>query len=504
MQNTCYRITLFSVIIFLSFCLFCTCCNGLVIGYHGRSILNWHLFVILDRKQDFLPDTEVKIIPFNNIEQAISALESGYINILDSAMSEDILVSQKKSDAIVATAGLINHIPYFLATLETQEFPGKYIGVQSYKSPMAFLLKKKLADHDLAYGKDYRFFEIPFQQAYQAFEYGKLNAVLLTGPFDPAVGLNRFLSLRDAYDPYLFSAVAMNRQWAASNQDDAFRIIMAVIKSVNWLEDQQNREEAVAILQKYIKVSQKSSRIMYDEFFGQGSPYIKDAELSWDGFQNVSNLFNASGFQVGLIYSNFSELFYQQTALIKIKSETLSTLEHKIQKFHVTPPDNRNENQLAEWENEKERIQQTLESSIPGGVYSLRVKHSGQYLDVKARSSEDGTNIQQSPYNGGDNQRFTIVPKGDDYYLIVAKHSGQCVDVKENSFDDGANVQQSSYNGGNNQLFTFVPVQDGYFKIAARHSRLCLDVKGESIENGANVQQSIYHGGDNQLWQLEK
>jgi hypothetical protein len=141
---------------------------------------------------------------------------------------------------------------------------------------------------------------------------------------------------------------------------------------------------------------------------------------------------------------------------------------------------------------------------VSGETYVLRNVHSGKALDVEAASTDDGANVHQWAYGGGDNQRWVITDLDNGYYKLEAVHSGRALDVEAASTDDGANVHQWAYGGGENQQWDVVENDDGTYRLLARHSGKALDVEGASTSDGANVHQWAYVGGDNQKWTLEQ
>jgi hypothetical protein len=131
-------------------------------------------------------------------------------------------------------------------------------------------------------------------------------------------------------------------------------------------------------------------------------------------------------------------------------------------------------------------------------------RHSGKVLDVWGASFDNGANLAQHDYNGGDNQQWRLEATTDGYYKIISKRSNKAIDVAGNSTDNGANVHQWDYVGGLNQQWRLEATTDGYYKIIARHSGKALDVSGVSQDNGANVHQWDYVGGNNQQWRLDQ
>lgn len=86
-----------------------------------------------------------------------------------------------------------------------------------------------------------------------------------------------------------------------------------------------------------------------------------------------------------------------------------------------------------------------------GETYFLRNVATGKYMDVFNANAVNGTNILLYGFHGQNNQRFTVVHKGNGIYRLRAKHaSGYTMDVT------GSNVdiwQEGSYA---NEDFTIV------------------------------------------------
>jgi hypothetical protein len=124
-------------------------------------------------------------------------------------------------------------------------------------------------------------------------------------------------------------------------------------------------------------------------------------------------------------------------------------------------------------------------------------------MDLAAEhASENGGNIQQWEYAGGNNQKFQFTHLGDGTYKISVVESGKVVDVDGISKNEGANVFQWDYFGTFNQQFVMQSTGDGYYKIIPKHSGKVVEVENASLDNGANVRQ---WGNNNQTcgqWKL--
>ena len=139
---------------------------------------------------------------------------------------------------------------------------------------------------------------------------------------------------------------------------------------------------------------------------------------------------------------------------------------------------------------------------ICDGIYTLKLKHSGQVLDIHGGSKDKGGKLIQWGSHGGKNQQFFIEKLNDGTYRIKAMHSGMYLDAKGWGTGNGTNVHQWTWHGGNNQRWTIESAGNGYYKIRNVHNGLCLDVQGYSQNQGATAYLWNCHDGPNQKFKL--
>ena len=153
----------------------------------------------------------------------------------------------------------------------------------------------------------------------------------------------------------------------------------------------------------------------------------------------------------------------------------------------------------------------TLPSS--GTLTSIRTKCGGRYqcVDISAASYADGANAQIWDCVNGNAQMYAFVFAGFEdgipYWVIRNNATGKVLDVAIGTGIDGgnngANIQQWAYHGGDNQKWTLQMAGDGYFYIRSKlDTNLVLDLLYGSTDNGTNLQLCNYHGGENQQWYL--
>jgi len=137
------------------------------------------------------------------------------------------------------------------------------------------------------------------------------------------------------------------------------------------------------------------------------------------------------------------------------------------------------------------------------GTYSIQNVNSAKGMDVAGQSTDDGANVQQYSYWGGENQQWNVEDTGGGQFRIQNVNSGKVLDIANQSTDNGANVHQWSDGGGDNQRFYLHDQGGGQYHIQPVHSEKAVEVASSSTDDGANVQQYDWHGGDNQLWTFE-
>ena len=96
--------------------------------------------------------------------------------------------------------------------------------------------------------------------------------------------------------------------------------------------------------------------------------------------------------------------------------------------------------------------------SVGNGEYSI-IDDSGNALTVVNGSSEDGANIAVSPSDNSEAQRFRLIENTDGSYSFMTVSSGgvRCIDVYNISLEDGANICQWEFWGGDGQKFIIEP-----------------------------------------------
>ncbi len=143
-----------------------------------------------------------------------------------------------------------------------------------------------------------------------------------------------------------------------------------------------------------------------------------------------------------------------------------------------------------------------------GAIYMLKNVNSGLYLNVDGGTAANSTNVQQWGSDAGTANSWKAVSAGNGYYTLISQvgdGSTYALDVSAKKTDNGTNVEIYTNKGGDNQQFKFVKQDDGSYIITTKITgdASCIEVNAKSTEAGANIQQWEVNGGANQKWILE-
>ena len=135
---------------------------------------------------------------------------------------------------------------------------------------------------------------------------------------------------------------------------------------------------------------------------------------------------------------------------------------------------------------------------ITPGTYRIVNRNSGKPLAIAGNSTADGAKAVQQTGTG----TWTVATAANGSYTLRYVPSGKVLDVNAKSTTAGLQLQQWTANGGTNQMWFLRPTGNGYYTIVSHDSGLVADVSGAATNDGAQVVQWAANGGANQQWQL--
>lgn len=125
----------------------------------------------------------------------------------------------------------------------------------------------------------------------------------------------------------------------------------------------------------------------------------------------------------------------------------------------------------------------------------------GNSMDVPGLSRDPETQLQTWLPNGGDNQLFTFVDRGNGRYIIKVAHSNMYLDIKSGYREDGGAIIQFPLTGGDNQLWYLQKYHNG-FALRSVSNNKAIDISGMNTAPGAALISYTFLGQANQLWEV--
>ena len=154
---------------------------------------------------------------------------------------------------------------------------GGVIAVDGARSGYALVLRKLLADKGLRDG-DYAFREFGgSKERYEALRGGDAFASFLNPPFDRnlfAAGFRSLGTLGDYFPTYPGSIAAARRSWARDNEPRLAAFIRGMNAAFAWLEDRNNKQEAIEILRARLEIEAEAAARAFDQFSAKPRPTI--------------------------------------------------------------------------------------------------------------------------------------------------------------------------------------------------------------------------------------
>jgi ABC-type nitrate/sulfonate/bicarbonate transport system substrate-binding protein len=263
-------------------------------GHIANTAFYWDIYAARDL--GFMRDQklDVQSINIDSASQSIPQILAGGIDILSSNPELAISAIQKGADLVII-ANETARAPWALMArpeiASIGDLKGKILGVTQLKEASTTIGRRLLEKSGLKAG-DYEVIQLGgTPKRYAALSRGAVQATLLAQPADFRAedqGMRRLASADDVFDGPAIVLVA-RRSWLKENGDTARRFLKGAVAGMKWFNDPKNRDQAIDILVKTIKVTPALAARTHELYFKRGV-ITKDGTLPLAHVANYLNL----------------------------------------------------------------------------------------------------------------------------------------------------------------------------------------------------------------------
>ena len=144
-----------------------------------------------------------------------------------------------------------------------------------------------------------------------------------------------------------------------------------------------------------------------------------------------------------------------------------------------------------------------------GACFKIKNANSGLYMQVEGGLAENGTNVQQwGTTDGTVHDIWKTINAGNGYYYLVSgvgDGGTYCLDVTAKGTANGTNIEIYQYREVINQQYYITQNSDGSYTIKTRitGNKSAVEIKDAGVQSGNNVQQWELNGHPCQNWFFE-
>jgi ABC-type nitrate/sulfonate/bicarbonate transport system substrate-binding protein len=263
------------------------------IGSVGASAVNWPVFVAEQQGFFKAEGIEAEIIYVGNVANTVQQLVAGAFEIANSTFDSAIRAIAKGGRAVMI-GGMTTKYPYSImvapSVQKLADLKGKSVVLPFKKDLLTVVWNRWVSEQGMQPSDIDQIYSGATSNRFNALITGAAQAALLTQPFDFRAAEGGYRKLLDigAYGrEYGFLAILGNPTWLQTDPDAARAYLRAIAKATDWLYDQKNRPEAIALLVKYTKVSAPVAGQTYDYYIKDLHPFSRKAALPMEIVQHT-------------------------------------------------------------------------------------------------------------------------------------------------------------------------------------------------------------------------
>jgi gluconolactonase len=284
-------------------CLIFLCPGGfaekLRVGVIGESANHWPLWIAEEKGYFRQEGLEVEVLATPDAAKQLEGLVQGRYEITHQAADHFIGAAEAGKDVFIFMT-ISRPIFDFIVRpgiSSIADLKGKTIALDQLTTSYWLLFRKVFAQGGLR-PEDYHL--LPnlggAENRWRAVEENRAQGTYLNPPLSLQAmsrGYARLTGLAERFPDFPGSSGGARRAWAKQHEQSLVGYLQAYIRAVDWLLLPGNREEALAIFAKRMKIDQRELAGSYDSFVQGG--LVRSASLSRDGIQQVLDLMAESG-----------------------------------------------------------------------------------------------------------------------------------------------------------------------------------------------------------------
>ncbi|HWF95235.1 MAG TPA: ABC transporter substrate-binding protein [Xanthobacteraceae bacterium] len=260
----------------------------LAMSYLTGNAIAWDLDVAMDKGFFKAEGFDGRPVVFQNAPQSAQMLITGEVQLGTGQIDPFLLAFRSGAHDIAVIAAPADRPDWFINVRpeikSIADLKGKFVATAALQVGETWLAAKWLNQQGLR-PQDFGFLVVGTSALkFAALQRGSVAAAIMFQPLAMEAQLDGYATIYRFLDgkpipPVLY---VVNRQWAAQKEHGR-RLSRAIVRSHQWLLDPANRNEAIAILQKYTKRGTPVMEAVYDLFIAKDKLYTSDAAVDAAG-----------------------------------------------------------------------------------------------------------------------------------------------------------------------------------------------------------------------------
>jgi ABC-type nitrate/sulfonate/bicarbonate transport system substrate-binding protein len=258
------------------------------VGSVGATAVNWPVYVAQEQGLFKAQGVDLEVTYVGNVANTVQQLVAGAFDIANSTFDSGIRAIAKGGSAVMI-GGMTTKYPYSVmapaAVQKVGDLKGKKIILPFPKDLLTIVWNRWVAEQGMQPKEIDQIYDGATRNRFNALVANAAQAALVTQPYDfqaATMGYHKLVDLGAYGREYGFLAILANPAWLHQDPDAARAYLRAIAAATDWLYDERNHDEAIALLTKYTKVDQKVAAQTYDYYVKDLHPFSRKAALPED------------------------------------------------------------------------------------------------------------------------------------------------------------------------------------------------------------------------------